>query len=482
MALDVKDRYPSATEMLQDMEEFRKNPAIQFGYVYRTPMDDATRPITVMHAPAPRTTAEKVAQSKGGQSRPARQSTGNMNRNSGNMNRGTGNMNRGTGSMNATGNMNRGTGNMNATGNMNRSRDAEMARRAQQRRREEEAQRREEERNRIATVAVVVCSAVAVVAIIVFLVALFNGALLNQEKEYAIVPDLVGKEYHEDFGTMYSDFKIVLRPQEYSTKYDKGQIINQEPVEGSKVFKGTELYITISMGKEPEVKVMENLIGVPIENAQSFMDGQKLKTLIHMEASEQFAEGLVIRTDPAAGIELEEDQTIHIYVSAGPETVEMPQVVGMDKNTALGRLNSIRLVNVVTMDVESDKPKGQVVGQSVPKGEKIGLSTEIVLEISEGPVETTEAPTEESTEPETTVPKETGPVENSVKVTFILPQREEAYQLNIMLDENDVVEPQIIQPGVTSITLEFTGTGTEVYELYIDGVHYRSEKVIFTND
>ena len=73
-------------------------------------------------------------------------------------------------------------------------------------------------------------------------------------------------------------------------------------------------------------------------------------------------------------------------------------------------------------------------------------------------------------------------MENSVKVTFILPQREEAYQLNIMLDENDVVEPQIIQPGVTSITLEFTGTGTEVYELYIDGVHYRSEKVIFTND
>ena len=483
MALDVKDRYPSATEMLQDMEEFRKNPAILFGYTYRSPMDDATRPITVMQAPPPRTTAERVAQNKGGQ-RPVRQgtpaySTGNMNRNSGNLNRGTGNMNRTTGNMNrGTGNMNRGTGNMNATGNMNRSRDAEAIRRAQQRRREEEEQKREEERNRIATVAVVICSAVAVVAIIVFLVALFNGALLNQEKEYAIVPDLVGETYHEDFDQMYSDFKIVLRPQEYNRNFAKGQIINQEPMEGSKVFKGTELYITISMGEEPEVKYMENLIGVPQENAESFLKGQGFDVLVHMEASETYAAELVIRTDPVVGTVLKDKQTIHIYVSSGPETIEMPSVLGLDKNTAIGRLNSIGLLNVVTMDVESDQPKGQVVTQSIRKGEKIGLSTEIVLEISEGPVETTEAPTEA----ETTAPKETGSVEKSVKVTFILPEREEAYQLNIQLDENDVVEPQIIQPGVTSVTLELTGTGVEVYELYIDGVHYRSEKVIFTND
>ena len=37
MALEIRDRYVSATEMLQDMEEFRKNPAIQFAY--RTLMD-----------------------------------------------------------------------------------------------------------------------------------------------------------------------------------------------------------------------------------------------------------------------------------------------------------------------------------------------------------------------------------------------------------------------------------------------------------
>ena len=43
MALDVRDRYASATEMLQDMEEFRQNPAILFDY--HTLLDDATRAI-----------------------------------------------------------------------------------------------------------------------------------------------------------------------------------------------------------------------------------------------------------------------------------------------------------------------------------------------------------------------------------------------------------------------------------------------------
>ena len=43
MALEVRDRYASATEMLQDMEEFRKNPAILFQY--RFLRDDSTQAI-----------------------------------------------------------------------------------------------------------------------------------------------------------------------------------------------------------------------------------------------------------------------------------------------------------------------------------------------------------------------------------------------------------------------------------------------------
>ena len=44
MALEPKDRYASATEMIQDMEEFRKNPAIDFRYQASAP---AEHPIAI---------------------------------------------------------------------------------------------------------------------------------------------------------------------------------------------------------------------------------------------------------------------------------------------------------------------------------------------------------------------------------------------------------------------------------------------------
>ena len=485
MALDVKDRYTSATEMLQDMEEFRKNPAILFGYTYKTPMDDATRPVTVVQPAPPRTTAEREVQRKTGVKPQPRATTDSARlRQTGPAASAGAVRKRTTGTVSTTGSLNRSTGNMNrSTGNMNRTAaNSDAIRRAQQRRREEEEQKREEERNRVATIAVVVCSAVAVIAIIVFLVALFNGALLNQEKEYAIVPELVGKVYTDDFDELYSDFKIVLRPQEYSDEYAKGEIINQEPIGNSKVFKNTELYITISMGKEPEVKLMEDLIGVTQENAVSFLNGQGFEPLVHQEASDTYAEGLVVRTEPAANTELKEGQTIHIWVSSGPEilTEEMPNVVGKDKAYALELLNELGFKNVVTKDVESQKPKGQVIYQSQSQGQKLELTAEIVLEISEGPEETAEAPTQEQ---ETTVPTEgeAVPTEVTKKVTFILPERDEAYTLNIQLNGNEVMETQTIQPGITSVTVELTGSGEQTYELYINGELYRSEKVTFVN-
>ena len=519
MALDVKDRYTSATEMLQDMEEFRKNPAILFGYTYKTPMADATRPLTTAQSIPPRTTAERVVQSKTGikpQSKVAAEKSAAVKKAS-----------------SAVAGTAAGTSASRAPRSVA---GAEAIRRAQQRRKEEEEQKREEERNRIATIAVAVCSAVAVIAIIVFLVALFNGALLNQENEYAVVPKLIGKEYSEDFHEIYSDFNIKLRPQEYNNEYKKGQIIKQEPADGSKVFKDTDLYITISLGKEPEVKVMENLIGVPWDNAESFLKGQGFEILLREENSELYEAGQVTRTDPSDGFKLKDGQTIHVWISIGPEIIKMenmvgstesdvqkhleeqgflvqrheepsddmragyvtrtspaageslkkgqtiqvwistgpavvkqnmPGVVGQDQQYAMDLLHDLGFQKVRTQTVESKEPVGTVVSQSHQKGEQIDVMTEILLEVSMGPG--------------TNTPEETGPVMVTKRVTFVLPDRSEAYSLNIRLNGNEVIETQTIPGGTATFTIELTGTGTNFYELFIDGEPYRTEKVVFTD-
>ena len=300
MALEPRDRYASATELLYDLEEFRKNPALTFNY--HTIVDESTKKITPI-VTKPKTTAQRVAQAKGG--------------------------------VMSVGGAERSTGRVQEPIPADGGRSQEALARAKKRR-EEEA-RRDAQRSRTATIAVVSCSVVAIIAIVVFLAAIFNGFLINQDRDRVEVPYLTGSMYTEDFGVRYPNFTIRLRPQQYDEFYVAGQIMHQEPAGGLQVAKGTEIYLTISMGPEPKVKLMEDLVGVTQDRATSFLIGQGLKTLIREEANDEYPAGYVIRTEPAADAELTEGQTVKLYVSTGPDTVtgKMPNVMNVEKDMAL---------------------------------------------------------------------------------------------------------------------------------------------------
>ena len=430
MALDVKDRYSSATEMLRDMEEFRKNPSMVFDYASQEP---ASRP-AIPVAQAPITTAERVVMQKTGV-RPAQE-----------------------------------PGRRQTPSPRKRSESETKTRPTESQRRRQERERREAERSRVATIAIVVCSAVAVISICVFLAALFNGALLNQEKELVEVPNLVGSFFSDDMSTQYADFTFRFQPQEYSDQYQKGQIMRQEPVGGSRVVKGTEIVLTVSMGEEPQVKVMENLVGVTQEEARSFLENQGFLPLVRNETSSIYDAGVVIRTEPSAGTELTPGQTVKLWVSVGPEMIlqKMPDVLGMDLDIALRVLDQVGFKNIRTREVSSDKDPGTVVYQSVKKDEEIDITTEILLEYAAIPEETSD-PTEEETQEELV----------SQFVTFDLPVREEPYDLTIYHEGILVMEPSRIEPGVNSLTLELKGRGEQKYDLYIDDVLYASKIVEF---
>lgn len=514
MALEPKDRYASATEMIQDMEEFRKNPAIDFRYQASAP---AEHPIAIRGIPQtyPKTTAEKVAASRTNQPRSA-----------------TGRIPQPQQAPKRPQQADQGTRRQTVSQNT----DA-MRRAAMQRKKEE--QRKREERNRIATIAVIVCSVVAIIAIGAFLIAVFNGALLNKDKDLVEVPYLIGTEYTDDLITKYSDFTIRFQPQQYDSTYQKGQIMYQEPAGGSRVTKGTEIVITVSLGEEPTVKIMEDLTDVNQAEAESFLTGQGFQILVRQEASDAVEAGKVIRTDPAKGAELADGQTVSIWVSTGPETVTMPNVVDMTREAAwklLGEIQNINVVeqseasayvekgnvtrtdpkvgtqlvpgqnvvvyvssgpatavmpsvvglysqtaqkqladlgftNVRTETVKSDRPKGEVVYQSVQKDTVLKLEDEIVLRLSD---ESGTQPTE--TQPPTETTEET---EKTLTVRFTVPNKEEPYLLTILQDGAVIVEDEKIPAGCTDYSLTLTGSGTKEYDLYINGEKYVTQRVNF---
>ena len=478
MALDIKDRYSNAGEMLRDMEEFRKDPAILF--VFGTPrVSDATQAVDLSGI------ARANAERKAGEN-------GNLR---GAAAAGAGAVRPRTGS----------SGSKPRTSTASSRNTAASAQQKKRREREEE-----EKRSRITTMAIVSCCAVAVIAIIILLIAIMNGGLANQQQDLVSVPSLVGKLYE----TLPSDenFSIELDVPRYDDIVPKGQIIEQQPAEGSNVVKGSVIRVVVSLGPEPTVKVMENILGTKQEVAESFLAGQGFATLVWEEASEEYPVGTVVRTDPAKGEPLTEGQTIKLYISSGPaiKEVKMPNVVGMNYATAYQFLVNMGFKNVESRRVPSNETQDEVVRQSHKKDTMVDITETIILEISDGPEETTAPttePTEATTEPtepseevteptESTEPtEETEPSEGTepseepepgpevtVIHTISLPEREEAYTVSLYYNGQIIRQDEMIMPGQKSISVQLTGSGKKTYALYINGAFYQNFEVEFVEN
>ena len=520
MELETRNRYASATEMLRDMDEFRKDPGIVFPYGGNAMLSGATQPLNLAGVKAAMTTAERVA-ARRGEDRIQRDSD--------------------TAKIPVTENgrlqtstntgRNRAVGvTADATERIPGTRASSDSRRisekaAMQRRRQQEIER-EERRSRVTTVAIVVCSLVAVAAIIVFLIALFSGALFSHSVDLVEVPRLEGESYKD---LAYdANFVIVTGQPEYNDDVEKGRIIRQEPAPGSRVEKGAKITVILSLGEESQTQYMEELRGRDLEDALRFLEGQGMNPLPFEEFSDEYAEGKVIRTNPEAGTPLTEGQKVEVYYSSGPmiKKERMPDVVGLNYSTALKRLDDLDFKTVRTERVESEEPKDTVIKQSVERYTEIDTTEEIVLTISKGPgVKKALVPNvvglpfkdavkmlndygftniaeeyTQSNEPENQVlhqsvsqstqidvntkiilristgPGETEPpteeIDNSVTktVTISVPEQEETYYVEIWQNGKRVREAIQVAPGTTELEVNLTGSGLQSYQLYyLDG-------------
>ena len=500
MALDAKDRYSSATEMLQDMDQFRMNPTMLFASGNGV-SDDATivlQPEMVAEAVRQsRTTAERVAgvpKNRAAAQNPAKPSQ-QKNRSAEQIRNASSPQVRST---NSSGTVRRMTENS-----------------AQQRKTREEIRRevREEERNRAATIAVVVCSAIAIIAIIIFLVVLVNGGLVGRGEKLVYVPDLENK-YVDQAVESVTGLSIEVDRYVNSDEYEKGKIISHVPEYGAQVIQGTKIKVTVSLGPEPEVKVMSYMVGYQEADARAVLTGMGMVPVAMEEFNEEVEKGKVARTDPEVGTTLTEGQTVYLYISKGSiiERSEMPQLVGLDYATAKKMLEDLGFdsSNISFERKDSKADKDEVIEQPFKKGEMVDITSKVVLVISKGnkdsdkdtnknenkpskdPVKDDDeyyedTPTPAPTQVPARDPVQSGGTEDKSKtkeVTFSLPtDRTEQYLLGLYQGGTQVIEDTIIKPGKTEIKVVLTGSGTQSYDLYINNQFYKSEKVDFeTND
>ena len=466
MALDAKDRYATATEMLYDMDEFRKDPMIVFQEPQRV-MDEATRKLDtgeiLREAQKARTTAEKVADAAGAAGAAAARAASNQKRQQ-------------------QASQMRSAATRSSTDAARIPTQVHTMNPANSRHTREQIRQeiRQEERNRMATIAVVSCSIVAIIAIGIFLVLLVNGVLFNQGDTTVTVPKLEG-EYYDNIRSIQG-LDITIGDYKHSDTVPKDKVISQTPAYGAKVVQGTKVTVVVSLGPQPEVKVLDNLALMPQEDAKAYLDRLGMVPMMKYEFNDTVKKGSVIRTDPAFGTELKDGQTVWLICSSGPmiEKAEMPKLVGMSYAAAKAELELLGFTGDISyVRQDSDEPRDEVLEQPYQKGEMVDVTMNIVLTISRGPKETeppAEKPAEKPEEPEVEQKPQV-----TKTVTIELPaEREEDYTLGLYLDGRAALETTVIGAGTPSIDVTLTGAGVVYYDLYINDSYYKTVKVEFS--
>ena len=147
--------------------------------------------------------------------------------------------------------------------------------------------------------------------------------------------------------------------------------------------------IWVSLGPEPQVKTMEDLVNQERTIAENYLNGQGVLFLCEEEHHDTVKEGYVIRTDPEKGQVLTDGQTVKLFISKGPEirNCPMPNVVGQRLETARTIINNQKPVLVIKEVEETSNTvqEGYIIRTEPATNENVKTGDTITLYVSTGP-------------------------------------------------------------------------------------------------
>lgn len=327
MCADINKRYASATAMLEDLESFRKNPDIDMEYI-----------------------REELKEKE----------------------------------------------NTEATRYISKKELSEAVRNKKEKEKDELAAEKQEktgiagtkdEKKRIA----IIIGAFAGALLLIFLIftLIFNGFGGGDDSSGHKVPDIRGMtvEEAEKLEGIKGIFTIEVVGTKENSKYKDGEIISQDPSEGT--LRKNNLTIQVYVCAKVEKSYMPTVLNMSESEAKSILNNMSLGLNIQVQdkPSDTVAKGLVVATSPAAGAEIRQGNTVIIYISSGREIkpVTVPNFVGMTEEKANLEAQKLGLVVGASSSEYSDKPAGTVIRQSISATTEAKTGDNIYFTISLGP-------------------------------------------------------------------------------------------------
>lgn len=207
--------------------------------------------------------------------------------------------------------------------------------------------------------------------------------------EEIVVPDLLGKTEEEATEILKGmKLEMELGIALYDEEYDPGEVVSQDPVEGSKVKEGHKVTINLNKDKKAGSEtVVPSVTGKTVDDAKYSLQAYGFVIGDITTEANELPEGIIISQKPKAGDSAEPGSKVNLVVSKGADDAEivMIKLLGMDASEAASEISAMGLkLGETSYGTSSTYAQNQVMAQSVEPGDKVMKGTSIDIIISTG--------------------------------------------------------------------------------------------------
>lgn len=177
---------------------------------------------------------------------------------------------------------------------------------------------------------------------------------------------------------------VEISSERYHDEVEEGHVIRQNPVEGTKIPKGSVVRLTVSLGK-PQVQ-MPSVINLSIDQARTILKDFVITT--EEQYHDTLPDGYVISQSPAPHEKVNVDETtVHLVVSKGKQTYRMPDLSGKTLEEARDLLSQMQLgINEIKQGYSDQYEQGKIFDQWPYKpGDIVEKGEAVDVWVSEGP-------------------------------------------------------------------------------------------------
>src|SRR5215210_2718417 len=196
--------------------------------------------------------------------------------------------------------------------------------------------------------------------LVLALAAIGVGAYLLLRPKLADVPDVVGRRSATAAQILQNRGFEVNVESVRSDSVPEDRVTTQRPQPGQEAEEGSTVTIIVSSG--PGDATIPFVRGSPRARAQRRLEAAGFRVDVRREFSEDVPAGRVIETSPSERSRLERGSTVTLVVSRGPRKVEVPSVLGRDRDEA-ERLLEGRGLQVSFAEREDERTPGTVLAQ-----------------------------------------------------------------------------------------------------------------------